>query len=762
MSRGGHRGPGTASPPSPSLSPPPRALELVKKEVHRALQAFSTRAIKGASEPHRPSDLLRPFDATKDGRVSYSDFEAGLRGLGVLGLTHQEAELLARDVDDSGTGLVQRSKFETAAMKDWGRDTSSIRGQYSGDEHQQLAFPARDVRRGSLETEAIGKTESHAVARGTRSPRTSRGDENSQKDLCERPSPALPQPPPPPPPSSSPPPPPPSLPPSPPSPPPRATRRTPTSKHQHLPGGRPGGPTVSFEDWHRLAWNRRNKSNIDLASNSSGGSAQSAAAALDIDRCPYQRGQNTPGRGHQTSYSKAQKRRSSYPGYNARLSHHHRHPHPLQTLRLLLERDGFDSTAGRTEWRPTSAGGGYQQSGQDQGHRPRPKRSRNEGRNGGERRVGGSSCTGSGTVNTRIAGLEGVGGGEQDRGRRLYREERRPSNRSGPFCAPAGNRTYPAAGRSWRKSQRRHFKAAWNQDSTREESEAHATRAESILRARSRGDLVGLRRALSKADPSGSGVISQREMERVILRRFGAGLGASEAKELSSRYRSELNGRSMVDFGRLVDALEDSGEGDVTPAVGEGANCQELEHSHIENRQEKGGNRRTRLRQGAVGIDQARRSRVDHDSSRDREGGSDGPPEQSQLMRRARSKTLAVLENHGYRSLDSVLQSIDPGVCACMCVYVRVCACMCVYVLMCRDSLLELAQEKITSIYHATTTLARIRTVALPRMSVLQPASTAGEECSPGIANTPMHIYWSNCNWSPMRTNFEWCYGRVH
>ncbi|CAM9484556.1 unnamed protein product, partial [Sphacelaria rigidula] len=74
-----------------------------------------------------PSDLLRPFDATKDGRVSYSDFEAGLRGLGVLDLTHQEAELLARDVDDSGTGLVQRSKFEAAAMKDWGRDTSSTR-----------------------------------------------------------------------------------------------------------------------------------------------------------------------------------------------------------------------------------------------------------------------------------------------------------------------------------------------------------------------------------------------------------------------------------------------------------------------------------------------------------------------------------------------------------------------------------------------------------------------------------------------------------
>ncbi|CAM9156658.1 unnamed protein product, partial [Pylaiella littoralis] len=50
------------------------------------------------------------------------EFKAGVLGLGV-GLTGQEAELLARAVDGEDTGLVDRGRFEAAATQDWGRSS---------------------------------------------------------------------------------------------------------------------------------------------------------------------------------------------------------------------------------------------------------------------------------------------------------------------------------------------------------------------------------------------------------------------------------------------------------------------------------------------------------------------------------------------------------------------------------------------------------------------------------------------------------------
>ncbi|CAM9572781.1 unnamed protein product, partial [Choristocarpus tenellus] len=116
---------------SPSLPPPPRALELVKEEVCRALRHFSSHPLKGCPSPPLPSDLLHQFDIARDGKVTYGDFKAGLKGLG-LGLTMTEEDQLAGDFDEGGIGLVDREKFEHMASLDLTRDPTKWEGHGSG------------------------------------------------------------------------------------------------------------------------------------------------------------------------------------------------------------------------------------------------------------------------------------------------------------------------------------------------------------------------------------------------------------------------------------------------------------------------------------------------------------------------------------------------------------------------------------------------------------------------------------------------------
>ena len=192
-----------------------------------------------------------------------------------------------------------------------------------------------------------------------------------------------------------------------------------------------------------------------------------------------------------------------------------------------------------------------------------------------------------------------------------------------------------------------------------ERAHKHAGRAESILRVRSRGDLVGLRRALSKADPSASGVISQREMERVILRRFGSGFSDDEARGLAARYGKEISGRVMVDYGRLFDSLEAKEAG----LCGEAALRRE-KPMHKKREKHAGSSTPREILPAPAGSRSTNRrtgcERIVH------EGDGDGsvrepPPEESQLARRARAKTLALLDLHGTRNVDHVFGLIDTG-----------------------------------------------------------------------------------------------------
>lgn len=440
-----------------------------------------------------------------------------------------------------------------------------------------------------------------------------------------------------------PPPPPPLLPPPPPRPPPEPLSPSPpppmppSTRKIHSPGGRSCGPTVSFEDWRRMASRKRNKNSVDAGSNSSGGSAREAAATCHCHhkRSPFEAQQRRSRRQHRSSYQQSRS---------------------LKSLRSLLERDGFDSAAGRAEWRPR----GQTQSGQNQGHRlQRPQQ------NGDNCTMGKTTDDDRGTINAGELG----GVGRQNRGRRLLREEQWSTDRTRPSSAPAGDRN-PNTQREGRG--RRHFSKKVRRDSVRE-SATQANRAERILGIRSRGNLVGLRRAFSKADLSASGVVSQRELEGVILRRFGTGLEADEAGALSARYRLDLNGHSMVNYDRLVDSLEVTGMASVSPATQK--TYQEfttvIYQPNTGTKQSEGTQRQSRQR--AAGIEQTRHSKRNcgdtWEASGDckRDGGpnvigdDDGPTEQSQLTRRARSKTLALLEKNGSRRVDCVFKSIDRG-----------------------------------------------------------------------------------------------------
>lgn len=628
---------------SPPAAPPARALELVKKEVHRALLAFSSRPIKGASTPRLPSDLLRPFDVTKDGRVSYQDFKAGLRGLGVLELTDLEAEALARDVDGDGTALVERRKFEFAAIEDWGRLDQ-------GNGRQQALSPTRrkgdrgELQEHILVAEVRGTDDEasfdvgtdHDASHATSPPevvlsngvllhgdRNDRSTEGSMADLDQLPL----QPPPPP-------------------PPPPVTRQAQTLRLQHPTGdGRLFSPTVSFEDWRKIVCGRRNS---DSSLHSSGGSA---------------RGQAGAGRRHnrETTTSNDEPSTTRQRQRQGQLAQ----PHSLQTLRFLLERDDFGSTAGRVEWQPTAAttmtqaeqqqqqrGEGYRRprSQVQLQHQQQQQQQHERGPRDGDR-------GGDGEITGETAG--------RDRGRGLQRGNQRSASRGRPSSAPAGIRVRGSARLVGRKGERL---SLMRDDSTRgccvtDAAGAHPARAESILRLRSRGNLVGLRRALSKADPSASGVLSQRELERVIVRRFGAGLGEDEARGLSERYRRDLCGRSMVDYNRLVDTLEEAVEAGVASVAAEASTAVGSSARSNQARSEE----RCHFANAHCGQREIRGSKVGSsavDARRRRERAVlvvDVPAEESQLVRRARSKTLALLDRHGSRSVDRVFQLVDPG-----------------------------------------------------------------------------------------------------
>lgn len=292
--------------------------------------------------------------------------------------------------------------------------------------------------------------------------------------------------------------------------------------------------------------------------------------------------------------------------------------------------------------------------------------------------------------------------GSEHRGRRLHEQEQnyhRPRFRQETTGfktrAGVGGGGGGGAGRARLRDNTPSTAATEAQDLATERAAA-AARAENILWLRSRGDLVGLRRVMSKADPSASGVVSQREMERVVLRRFGTGLAADEARELATRHRKEYNGRSMVDYNRLCDTLEAkeagifggpagaalssstsslsyAGRGRGRVRRGEEQQQQErlLSSSSRQDGRDKGMGAATSgsIKHAAGGrtrYNQKRYSRRGVPDLGFAVGGSGGENirvEESQLVRRARAKTLALLERFGTLSVDCVFGQVDPGVC---------------------------------------------------------------------------------------------------
>lgn len=604
------------SPPAP----PPRALELVKEEVHRALQAFSTRPLKGEPRPPLPSDLLRPFDVSRDGRVTYPEFKAGLRGLG-LGLTADETEALARDVDCEGTGLVSREKFETAAIKSWGGaptivassreitqrptgdgvaceqyslshdgDVTSGRGEEQQTEHLSTADNImRDEhyarkQDGSSRRSATVKKNVYNSAPGKRwSDRDSCKSEDGTvsftsfiKNRTTEGEPAH------------------GLRPRPPE---SRTQKAQVSRSQSR--GKQRSPTVSFDYWRQMT---------------TGGDSDDGAAASIAGSCGRIRHEN------------ARKNR-----WLSRKRHH-----SINTLRSLVQDDDCDNEA------TADGANNHPQSSGNQDHAQRLKRQQRYLQRYTEEQQAPSVAAGGG----------GGRRGGADRGRSLVRKERRGVR---PSSAPAG--AEPRRGREKDSASKKAKNVSVSSQKFEKACKA-AARAESVLRLRSRGDLVGLRKALSRADPSASGVISRREMERVILRRFGTGLCNDEARELSALYRKECNGRTMVDYSRLMDNLE---------AEEAGIWGQEVVGCNKPHPKEKGKrkNRTSRTSQpeaaGAPSRDShGRYCRIIREDGIDW-AISDTSVEESQLVRRARAKTLALLNRHGTRSVDCVFRLVDPG-----------------------------------------------------------------------------------------------------
>lgn len=615
------------------LSPPPRALELVKEEVHRALQAFSTRPLKGQTHPPPPRALLKPYDVTRDGRITYPEFRAGLRGLGI-GLTAGEAEALARDVDSGDTGLVDREQFEAAATEGWGREAAVVEESSSGAEHRNGGnetavydrgdaplggTPPRDrkigpcqggqqpveprhaddfyIRAGKFRgdgqhgrsravTDSGGKVWKTSRGGGSQ---YARGDESSKARIVYGREDGM------------------EVNPHagaqgqelPPPPPPTAAQKVPgASSNSHATATRKSrNSAVSFEQWHRRMTSGGGRDD-------GGGHAAKVKvpAHSSVDGCGKPNGRARESRERADS---------------------------LNTLRSLLQGESPEGeptvngtvNGNRCQWFESRDGGN-----RNGMHRQQHKRSSRQEEGGHD--VG--RCEVNSDGERRVAGKgDSLGAGQYA---------------SATVLNVAGDASASAAVSAQQL----------------EREQKHAGRAESILTLRSKGDLVGLRRAISKADPSASGVISQREMERVILRRFGAGFSDDESKGLAARYCKEVNGRAMVDYERLCDSLEAKEAGLC------GAATMRWEQPSTKMREKHACSSTTpsRLMPAAAGARKSSRRMGCTGTVHEGDGeGSffDARPEESQLARRARAKTLALLDQHGTRSVDQVFGILDPG-----------------------------------------------------------------------------------------------------
>lgn len=555
--------------------------------------------------------MLRPCDIARDGKVTYPEFKAGLRGLG-LGLTADEAEALARHVDGGGTGLVDRDKFEVAAIEDWGREATvgvsspaaiqsqngsisrcernpsgvtqdgqgrqkkrhdaadgAVRGGERFDGRHGIPRPmasTEDIRtaprRDGRDCASSGKNH----GRGRRVVSASHGDEeNSRLDDNRLLLPA-------------------------------STVQKVHGSRSNV-GGKLHNPTVSFDRWKQMTTGRGSDAGATLSVASSSGD-QSVRPQVDHSR-----------------RDKAARNRG-------RVSR--KHLRSLDTLRSLLQGNGFDDEGTRIP-RPHPDG---EHNVQYQPHQ----------QHGADEHV--SLRTANSNTDSGISSGSGrKGGASRGRG----------SSRAGRRIAISYSTPADGTARRGRQGEASSFEL--------ERERAGAIRAENILTIRSRGDLVGLRRALSRADPSASGVLSRREVERVVLRRFGAGLGDDDAKELAARYRQDFSGRTMVDYGRLLDNLEAREAGLQRRVVGlEGPRQQNTtKPSRIASRT------RTPAAAGVRSQNTHKRRTIRFHKGTSGVQVSGPPEEESQLVRRARAKTIALLDRHGTQSVDCVFGLIDPG-----------------------------------------------------------------------------------------------------
>ncbi|CAB1109743.1 unnamed protein product [Ectocarpus sp. CCAP 1310/34] len=641
---------------APPPVPPPRALELVKEEVHRALKAFSTKPVKGEPKAPLPSDLLRPFDVSKDGRVTYREFRTGILGLGI-GLTAHEAEALAQVVDREGTGLVDRGPFEAAATRDWGSS-----GRDGGWQGRPTSAPGSVP--GAVAEPQIGGGALHSPGEHTSHPQVDDGSIVRDGEKGYAGGEVLP---PPPTPSEA----------------PEPLRQWSRLETTGRPSRNRGPSTLSFDCWQQNA-NRRNESNnaADAVVAKTPASTGSSIGRSDGNV----NGHHKHSRDTSTSASPAaagpKRGNSDYNTHNNNLQPSQKYLQSLQTLRSLLQRDGvFDEVKSTPIADETNKSNERSLSfGTEIRGRRRERRLQEQSQHQAGSRLSGG----------------GGGDGKQrvDLSRVEHRRSREEDCRADSPPPPNG----AGANGGGRQQQQMRAGGAASTGKTNvvvsdteapdhlARAQAVAARAEKILQLRSRGDLVGLRRAVSKADPSASGVISRREMERVILRRFGTGLEDDEARHLAACYRKDFNGRSMVDYGRLFDNMEVQEGGvygrGVTPSPGpsksSGRGCWE-DQQHSSSRDGGGGTRARSASVSAAGEGRRRGSRpmraaaggrTRHSQRRYwRRGVPDAaddnfvrggaPAEASQLVRRARAKTLALLDRHGTRSVDCVFGLVD-------------------------------------------------------------------------------------------------------
>ncbi|CAN0453998.1 unnamed protein product, partial [Ectocarpus sp. 8 AP-2014] len=641
--------------------PPPRALELVKEEVHRALKAFSTQPVKGEPKAPLPSDLLRPFDVSKDGRVTYREFRTGILGLGI-GLTAREAEELAQVVDREGSGLVDRGYFEAAATRDWGSG-----GRDGGWQGRPTSAPGRvhgavaEPQSGSGALNSPGEHANHTQADDGSKARDSEKGCAGGEVL-----------PPPPTPSEA----------------PEPLQQWSRSETMGRPSRSRGPSTLSFDYWQQNAYRRNDSNNAAgaVVANTPASTGSSSGRSDGNVNGHREHSRNTTGTSATPAAAGPKRSNSDYNTHNNKQQLSQKYIQSLQTLRSLLQRDGvFDEVkstptadeTNKSNRRSLSFGT------ENRGRRRERRRQEQSQHQSSLRPSGGGGSSGGGDGKQRVDS-------EKVEHRRFREEDGRADSPPPPNGAGANGggrrqqqwRAGGAASTGKTSVVVSDTKAPDNLARAR----AVAARAESILRLRSRGDLVGLRRAVSKADPSASGVISRREMERVILRRFGTGLEDHEARHLAARYRKDFNGRSMVDYGRLFDSLEIK-EGDLFgrgvtsspgPSTSSGRGCWEAQQ-RSSSRDGGGGPRARSASMSAAGEGRKRGSRpmraaagartrhsqrrywrrgvpdaADDDCVR---GGA--PAEESQLVRRARAKTLALLDRHGTPSVDCVFGLVD-------------------------------------------------------------------------------------------------------